>query len=131
MDRLFVLMNGVFVQNVPCFQGNFSNWPVTDFNALPLSKEARNQLSNIDRLVTSKKRIPGKRLKLLSILLHHAFDPERGLYVPMSPRVKLKGYLPDYSRRFTESWHRKFEQFDKWLFCLTAARILAANQERR
>jgi hypothetical protein len=30
-----------------------------------------------------------------------------------------------------QSWPWNFGQFDKWIFCLTAARILAANQERR
>jgi hypothetical protein len=30
-----------------------------------------------------------------------------------------------------QSWLRKFGQSAKWIFCLTAARILAANQELR
>jgi hypothetical protein len=30
-----------------------------------------------------------------------------------------------------ESWLRKIGQRHEWIFCLTAARILAANQERR
>ena len=29
----------------------------------------------------------------------------------------------------TKSWLRKFGQWLEWIFCLTAARILAANQE--
>jgi len=29
------------------------------------------------------------------------------------------------------SWPGKFGQVDKWILCLTAARIVAANQERR
>jgi hypothetical protein len=29
-----------------------------------------------------------------------------------------------------ESWPRKFEQGDKWSFCLTAGTLWPANQER-
>jgi hypothetical protein len=30
-----------------------------------------------------------------------------------------------------ESWPRKSGQLDKWIFCLTAASMIAANQEIR
>ena len=36
------------------------------------------------------------------------------------------------SRRFrSESWPRKFGQWAKWIFCLTAAKIFSANQKHR
>lgn len=33
--------------------------------------------------------------------------------------------------RLAESRLRKFEQVDKWSFCLTAGTLMPANQERR
>src|SRR5580693_2422056 len=35
------------------------------------------------------------------------------------------------SRRVRESWLRESEQSVEWIFCLTAARVLVANQEQR
>jgi YiaA/B family protein len=49
-----------------------------------------------------------------------------GLYfLQMDPWVKA------YFAMGAESRPRKFGQYDKWIFCLTAVRILSANQERR
>jgi predicted aldo/keto reductase-like oxidoreductase len=36
----------------------------------------------------------------------------------------------DMGINFVESWLRKFEQGDKWSFCLTAGTLWPANQER-
>jgi acylphosphatase len=34
-------------------------------------------------------------------------------------------------KTFTKSWLRESEQSVEWIFCLTAARVLVANQEQR
>jgi hypothetical protein len=56
----------------------------------------------------------------------------KGVQVTGEP-VPRQGSSFIYTNRdqVSQSWLRKFERFDKWLFCLTTARILAANQERR
>ncbi len=46
----------------------------------------------------------------------------------------LRAMLPKdgrVHRLATESRLRKFEQVDKWSFCLTAGTLMPANQERR
>jgi hypothetical protein len=47
-----------------------------------------------------------------------------------------KGYLTEgtvvgFFNTGLQSWPGETGQSDRWIFCLTAARILAANQERR
>jgi hypothetical protein len=38
--------------------------------------------------------------------------------------------MPQRRDKGEESWLRKFEQGDKWSFCLTAGTLWPANQER-
>jgi hypothetical protein len=45
--------------------------------------------------------------------------------------VKLKVLREITGQTRYQSWPRKSAQFDKWIFCLTAASMIAANQELR
>ena len=42
--------------------------------------------------------VPPGRSKLLAMITEHAYAPDKGTYLPVSDRVKLKGKLPDFSQ---------------------------------
>jgi hypothetical protein len=50
-------------------------------------------------------------------------------------RLTAKADLPDtvfaFPKQRKESWLRESGQSVEWIFCLTAARVLVANQEQR
>jgi hypothetical protein len=63
-----------------------------NFRALPLSVAARNRLGAI---AESQIQHPHQRCELLKIILAAAYDPQRGLYVPLSAKAELPEYLTE------------------------------------
>ena len=58
-----------------------SAFPAFDFYALPLSVTARHQLSHIYKTRRCR--------HLADLIRRHAFDPERGYYIPVSKDGRL------------------------------------------
>jgi hypothetical protein len=71
-----------------------------DFRALPLCLASRNQLANLYDYAWENG-VPDNKRKLLDLIVANAFVSGRGIYVPVSPRVKLAGKHPDYSEPFS------------------------------
>src|SRR3984893_13789965 len=63
-----------------------------NFRALPLTAAARNRLGAI---AESQIQHPHQRCELLKIILATAYDPQRGLYVPLSDMAELAGYVTE------------------------------------
>jgi hypothetical protein len=63
-----------------------------NFRGLPLSAAARNRLGAI---AESQIQHPHQRCELLKIILATAYDPQRGLYVPLSDTAELAGYVTE------------------------------------
>src|SRR5665648_455285 len=74
-----------------------------DFQSTKLSPNARQQLNNILQAVTPGSPAAEKRSRLLRLIEATAFDGTRGLYVPVSHHVALKGKLPTYSTQLART----------------------------
>src|SRR5215203_2530033 len=72
-------------------------WPDLNFRDLPLSLGARNQFAGIYEAVRANGIAKGPS-ELLKMITEHAYAPDKGTYLPVSDRVKLKGKLPDFSQ---------------------------------
>jgi hypothetical protein len=76
-----------------------------DFMTLPCSQNNRQRLAKVYKDVQSAKTTGAaeRRLRLLNRLVSCAHDPQRGIYVPLSNTVLLKGKLPNEKRARTMS----------------------------
>lgn len=74
-------------------------WPEMDFFKLPLSQAARQQLSAVFRHNRNEGG-SAKRLRLLSLLRHNAFNVRSGIYIPVGDRVQIPSKLPVQSGLF-------------------------------
>jgi hypothetical protein len=63
-----------------------------DFWLLPLSRAVRRKLASIDE---SRKDHPAQKIALASVLLDHACDRDRGIYVPLTSHPFLKAKLTE------------------------------------
>ena len=79
-------------------------WPDFNFRDLQLSLGARNQFAGIYEAVRANG-VPQGRSELLTIIVKHAYAPDKGTYLPVSDRVKLKGKLPDFSQEVAWAGH--------------------------
>ena len=70
-----------------------------DFNDTCLSSASRQQLNNIWKALKPNSRAVQSRFKLLRLIERNAFDPARGLYLPLGKDVWLDGKLPIHSQR--------------------------------
>jgi hypothetical protein len=66
--------------------------PLFDFRKVALSNAARNRLGAI---AESQVQHPHRGIKLLNIILKNAYDPARGLYMPLSDRPNLNRYVTE------------------------------------
>jgi hypothetical protein len=63
---------------------------VVDFRGLPLSRSVRHKLGSIDE---SRKAHPYQKMALAKLLLGHACDRVRGIYIPLASHPYLKAKL--------------------------------------
>ena len=69
------------------------------------SSASYQQLNNIYEAVRPNSKAAGSRSRLLRLMIErNAFDPTRGLYIPVTKDVWLKGKLPVHSETSEACW---------------------------
>ena len=76
-----------------------AKWPDFDFRRLPLRDASRKQLAGIYENVRKTWSVPASKSALAGVIAKYAYQPKRGLYVPISDYVHLDGKLPVFSEQ--------------------------------